>query len=226
MNILQVVVVIIELTFLGIFVAFNPLLLVSELAIILKSKRPLLNSIILIAGVATPLIIIAIVGGFVFNENTQVRSFSHDIRLSPILNIIFGVILVLVGLRLRFFPKTSNPKKLDSVNMSGISLFWFAFFRSALSFTSIIGIVAATKIIKDMTDNYLVVLLGLFWTICVGMIPFLGMIGYSIKRPETIKNIEERIDPLMNRSYKPILIWGCLILGFYLLSLGILKIYR
>ncbi len=220
-NLFNFIIIFIELTFLGLLVAFNPLLLVSELAIILKSKRPLLNAIVLIAGIATPLVLLAIVGGLIFDESTEIRTFNINIHLSPLLNIVIGFILVLIGLRLQFFPKPAKTKRLQAHQLSLGSLYGFAFFRSALSFSSIIGIITATKIIKDATDNYIVVLLGLFWTISIGMIPFLGMIGFSMKRPDSIKSLESRIDPLMNRSYKPVAIWGCILLGSYLIVIGI-----
>jgi hypothetical protein len=222
-NILNFIVIFLELTFLGLFVAFNPLLLVSELAIILKSKRPILNAIVLVAGIATPLILLAIIGGLIFNDSTSINAFDINIHLSPLLNIIIGFILVLIGLRMRFFPKPVTRKKLQASDLSVASLYGFAFFRSALSFSSIIGIVTATKIIKDATDNYIVVLLGLLWTISVGMIPFFGMIGFSLKRPDSIKSLERRIDPFMNRSYKPLAIWGCILLGSYLIIVGVMN---
>ncbi len=223
MNILNFIVIFLELTFLGLFVAFNPLLLASELAIILKSRRPILNAVVLVAGIATPLVLLAIVGGLIFNESTQVNAFNIKLDLSPLLNIMIGFILVLVGLRLHFFPKPPSEKRLQANELSVGSLYGFAFFRSALSFSSIIGIITATKIIKDATDNYVLVLLGLFWTISVGMIPFFGMIGFSLKRPASIRNLEHRIDPLINRSYKPLVALGCILLGSYLVFSGILN---
>lgn len=216
----------IQLTFLGVLVAFNPMLLVTELAIILKSKRTIINATAFALGIISPLIIIAMIGALVFNQDTQFSAFKHSVSLPPLLNIVIGAILLLIGLRLRFFPNSTRTKSAPSPDLSLGSLYLFACFRSALSFTSIVGIITATKIIKDYTDNYFLVLLGLLWTICVGMLPFFGLIGYSLKRPDSVEYLEERINPIVNRSYRPVVIWVCLVLGSCLISIGTLKLIR
>ncbi|MCA9332503.1 GAP family protein [Candidatus Saccharibacteria bacterium] len=227
MNIVEIVIVFLQLSFFGIFVAFNPMLLVSELLIILRSKRPLLFSLVFIMGASIPLIVIAAIGAAIFKEDTVIRPFGSDIKLSPFLNVLIGVILLLVSVRLFFNGKISTAHKVSknsANNMSIWALFWFAFFRSALSFTSIIGIVAAAKVIKDYTDNYFVSLLGLFWTILIGMLPFWGLLGYSIKRPESIKVIENKIDPILNINYKNSIRWVLLIAGVFFIFRGLINI--
>lgn len=222
MNLFNFVVLILQLTFFGIFVAFNPMLLLSELLIVLRSKQPLLHSIIFLAGVSLPLIIIAAVGAFVFEEDTSVRAFNSNIQLSPVLDLLIGIILLLIAARLFFvrdivLKQKSNKRSSPAITerLSYWALFWFAFFRSAISLTSIIGIVAATKVIKEYTDNYAIILLGLLWTITVGMLPFLGMLGYSVRKPETIKTLEQKIDPIMKRDYSGSVKWMILVIGAY-----------
>ena len=219
MNFLSFVALLLQLSFFGIFVAFNPMLLLSELLIVLRSKRPILHSAVFLAGVSLPLIIIATIGAVIYNEDTTVHPFNSSIKLSPVLNILIGVILLLVSLRLFIIKQPTKPKKNSThtltQQLSYLPLFWFAFFRSAVSFTSILGIIAATKVLKEYTDNYLVILLGLFWTISIGMLPFLGILGYSVKRPENIKTIEQRIDPIMNKDYSGSVKWLILVAGLY-----------
>jgi hypothetical protein len=223
-NVIQIFLVFVQLTFFGIFIAFNPLLLMSELAIIIKSKRPLLYATVLVLGVATPLVLIAIIGSIFFDDSTSIEAFHINIEVSPLLNIILGATFLGVALRISTAKEPVKQKPLSADKLALKPLFIFAFFRSALSFTSIIGIVAATKVLKDLTDNYALVLIGLLWTICIGMLPFVSMIGYSVKRPETVKTIQDKVDPLMNRSFRPIIIWGCVILGGFQIAVGVTKL--
>lgn len=227
---LKFFILVLELSFLGIFVAFNPLLLVSELVIILKSKRPLLNTIIFMTGVALPLIIFALIGAVIFQEDTRIEPLHNSIELSPVVNIAIGVILILMALRQfinhqKPIANGADVFKKNTASLSYASVFGFAFFRSALSFTSIIGILAATKLIKEYTDNYIIILLGVFWTICIGMLPFLGLLGASLKRPDALKFIEQRVDPILNKNYKASIKWICLILGIYFAAKGLLVIF-
>ncbi len=229
-NLLKLMVLVLELSFLGIFVAFNPLLLISELVIILKSKKPLLNTLIFMIGVATPLILFALVGAVIFQEDTYLQPFHSSIQLSPVVNIAIGIILILIAIR-QFInhqdlpAKTAEAFKKSTASLSYASIFSFAFFRSALSFTSIIGILAATKLIKEYTDNYILILLGVFWTICIGMLPFLGLLGASLKRPDALKFLEQRVDPILNKNYKASIKWICLILGIYFIAKGLIVIF-
>lgn len=226
MNLLTIIITFLELTFFGLLIAFNPLLLVSELAIVLRSKQPIFHALVFAVGAITPLVLIGVVGSFMFNEQTQVQSFDISIRLSPVLDFLIGTCLALIGIRILMFTRKSAPKKSARTSKkahssSVISLFAFAFFRSAMSFTSIIGIVAATKVLKSTTDNYLWILLGLFWAISVGVSPFVGLIGYSVKRPDSVRALEQRIDPFLNKDYRPLLGWISLVVGGYFLLVSL-----
>lgn len=198
------------LTFLGLMIAFSPILIIVYTVIVLTTKRPILNAIILIAGVAAPLLLIALIANIFIDPNTTINfsDIAEKVSLPAIVDIIFGLALFVVGFRRvrngRSTEQKEQPFRAPPDNPK--SLFIFGFFKSLLSVTNIFAILLVVQIIKAHSRQPFVDLLAILWTILIGVVPLLLIIYYRQFRPQSIEKLSDRINGLLRRNLQLILI--------------------
>ena len=215
------------LTFLGLMIAFSPLLIMVNMIIVLTNKRPILNALVLIAGVAAPLLLIAILAqAFIDPSDTfSLGSIVEKIQLPALIDILLGVSLLALGLKRAASYKNDGtpPGHIDlqppTDNLR--SLFAFGFFKSLLSATNIFAILFVIKLTKVNNLSPALGLLALFWTIAIGLVPLFMALYYHEFRPERLKQLNRRLNDILSTNIQLIIVIASLSAGAYFLLTGI-----
>lgn len=231
MNIVSFIGNLFILTFLGIMIAFSPLLIMVNMIIVLTTKRPILNALVLIAGVAAPLLLIALIAQAVIDPSTTISlgSIAERIQLPAIIDLALGVVLIVFGLKhassYRSDEKTSDISTLQPPTDSLKSLFAFGFFKSLLSVTNVFAILFVIKLTKVYQLGPAVGLLALFWTITIGLLPLFMALYYHRFRPHQLKKFSRKLNEMLNTNIQLMVVIASLIIGSYFCISGLRSIF-
>src|SRR5436190_23042606 len=96
MDIWQLIVNLLLVTLGGLLIAFNPSLIVINFFVVLKSKRPIRDAIVLIAGVVLPIVLIALITIFWLEPDSSFRvgGLADKIAIPPLIDLLFGLSLI------------------------------------------------------------------------------------------------------------------------------------
>lgn len=206
------------LLFLGLIVAFSPTIVFTELAVILKSKRPVLASIALIAGVGVALLSLIVIGLLIFNPGQQVNipSTREVLRLVPILDIIAGVLLVWGGNKYTNKTKDKSPSK---TSLGIKSLFLFGLIKMATSLSTLGAIIIAVRVLETHIGDSFWLILAVAWLLVVAMLPFVILVLIKLFKPEKLTKLEvasRKIDTINWRQLlSKLMIWTGILLMIY-----------
>lgn len=215
----------------GLFIAFSPLLIITDMLIVLRSRRPLLHTGILLMSIALPLIVLGIAASFVIKPDTAIDLKAISVKLSvpPLFTLLLGCILGGMGYsrlgRLRHEKGIKHPpkKSMKPPPAKLLPLFTFGFMKSLLSVTNIFAILLVTKLIVTQNMNPLGALIILFWTIAIGLIPFFIVIYYHHNRRERLLNLQSRVEARLAVNLQLYIGIGLLAIGAALVIESILQ---
>lgn len=196
------------ITLLGLLIAFSPVIIAVNTFVVLKSNRPLIQTLVLMAGVAAPLLIVALLASNFIDPNNTIKfgDVASKIKIPPVIYLALGLWLIIVALmRWRYTYVHKKPKRLTNFAAQHppdklSALFGFAFVKSALSVTNLFAILVVCELI--ITHAYKQPLAGLIilWAIVIGLLPF-GIILYLFfYRHEKLQSLNVRIDSFLNRD--------------------------
>jgi hypothetical protein len=226
LNIAELVINIFVLTFLGFLIAFSPMLIIVNMVIVLTAKRPVWNALILTAGVVTPLIIIGTLADLFIGPHTSITisAISEKIQIPPLIDIIFGVILIYLGLIRAYKYKNENTKEVKSLSPptdKPKSLFIFGFFKSFLSVTNVFAVLLVVQITQSYKQIPLVNFLGLAYAIMIGIIPLMLIIYYRQYQPNRLARMNQKLDSLLKTNLQLFIVIILLFAGAYMVFKGI-----
>lgn len=212
MNIWQFITDIIIVTFLGLFIAFSPMLIMVNLLIVLKSKRPILHAVALILGIITPLLIVAWIGLQFINPDSQISisSISASLQIPPLIDISFGLALFGVAIKQMLKPPELFAKASEfkiPTDTFG-AMFAFGFMKSLLSATNLFAILVMVKLIIESSLNPMLDLIILLWTLAVGLIPFAIVLYYHRFRKGYLLKLNKKLNEIMARNLRRVVIVG------------------
>lgn len=212
-------------TFLGLFIAFSPMLIVVNLLIVLKSKKPILHAIALILGILTPLIIVAGLGLLLINPTSEISlsAIGAKIQIPPAIDILFGISLFVMATKQFLKPvvKINPTTEFHIPNDNFWSLYLFGFMKSLLSATNLFAILVVVKLIIESSLNPIFDLAILIWTLVVGMVPFIIVLYYHRSRKDYLIKLNKRLNEIMARNLRRLIIVGLYSLASFFTLLGI-----
>jgi hypothetical protein len=207
MSISELILNLLLVLFLGLLIAFNPSLIVINLLLVLESKRPIRDSLILIAGVILPLVVILLAVVFWLKPDStfQIRDSLPDIKLPPLIDILFGFgLLVYVARRLARKPEPERPSavagKAKRMLVSPGSIFSFGFIRSGLSLTSLLAILMIAKTMVVNQAGAVMAFLAVTLAFAIGVAPLLAAPYLYKYNPSALNKARARIDKLLARG--------------------------
>lgn len=215
--------IVLALLFLGVIIAFSPTLVITELAILTKSKNPLIHTLAFIAGVALPVLILAALSLILVDpyQKIDIPSLDEEIGPTPLLDLAAGGLFMFGGLKLlKSSPnKTSrfDPNKLLSTK----TLFWFGAIKMATSVSSLAAILYAARFLKTNTTEPLQQFAGLLWLLAVTLTPFI-LIAFSKRfSPKSFDRIQKFSDKVSELNWRRLIALAMVILGIALVISGI-----
>jgi hypothetical protein len=214
----------IVLLFLGLIVAFSPTIVFTELAVILKSKRPILASIALIAGVGVALISLVIISIIIFNPSQQIDipSTREVLKLVPLLDIVAGILLIWGSRR---YSVNKQTKSGTSGNVLGPkSLFWFGLIKMLTSLSTLGAIIIAVRLLETHVASGFWLIIATAWLLIVAMLPFVILVLIKLFKPEKLiklENASKKMDTINWRQlFSKLMLWlGILLIVYGLFSL-------
>jgi len=209
------------ITLLGLLIAFSPMIVVVNVLVVLKSKRPILRTVILMAGMAAPLLIVAGLAALFLDANTQVslRGLNERINIPPLINLAFGLWVIVLGLRrIKYSNNNRGPKKTANLIMKHppdkySALFWFAFIKSSLSVTNLFAILLVSKLVIANKVTQPLATIAILWAILIGLVPFGVILYFYFFKHERLEHLSDQVDGLLNRNLDRAINLGLLILG-------------
>lgn len=213
--------------FAGLFVAFSPVLIATELAVISRPQSSLGHVIALVAGIATPIIALVLLAALFLDPYQEVDMKIAQLRLSinvaPLVNMFAGILLIGLGLWLNQRP-TDRPKRVKRFSVDKLvtktSLYWFGLLRMLLSLTSIAVLLVAMRYIKtNITNNVMQMVLSLV-LIGIVLLPFVGIILLHVKDPSRFVRIQQATTAMSRINYQKLLANACSVTGVLLILIG------
>jgi hypothetical protein len=222
------IVSVIILAFLGVVIAFSPTLMLTLIAILTRSKKPFLDSLFLIAGIGLSVTIFSI-GTMLFVDPAKVielPSTTDVLGRVPLVDIIAGILLLVVGLRLLrpTNDKRQNSQKSSEYTMNPKTLFWFGFIKMSTSLSSVAAIIIASRFIKTYYTFNTAQFAAILWLVCISLSPFLLLIAAKKYRPQLFKKIQNASDRVSTLDWRRLLAGVVLIASISFLMIGMKNI--
>lgn len=217
--------ILIVLALLGIVVAFSPTLIIAEIAILTRAKDPVRRTLALIAGIATAVTIFSLLA-LLFIEPTRhitLPSTRDVFDLVPIFDIIVGVLLMFVGLKL-LRPAHPKPKAAESAferRMSPSALYWFGLIKMGTSLSSITAIIIATRLINTYTRTNPVQAVAALWLVAISMLPFVLLILSKQYRPQLFGRIQDMSDRAVSLNWRRYIAGAIMLLSVWFMVVGL-----
>lgn len=213
----------------GIVIAFSPTLILTELTILTRSKKPVVQTLSLIAGIALAIAlfcaaVIIFVGP---NSNFTVPSTRQVISSIPIIDIIAGILLVITGLRLPLSGSNNSVKKSrfsPEKLLNTKTLFWFGLVKMATSLSSIAAIFIALRFIMTSVDTGTLQLASILWLILVAILPFAIILSLKQYKPDIFAKIQNASDRAVNINWRRVIAFSLIVAGSYFIFSGLLHV--
>lgn len=230
MEVLSVLIVsFVLIALLGVVVAFSPTLVVTELAVLTRSKQPVLHTVAFIAGIAVAVTIFCLAATLFVDpaKDIDIPNTREVLGRVPLMDIIIGVLLLAAG---RHFLKTPSPtveveaKKFKPERLlSARTLFWFGFLKMATSLSSIAAILVASRFIKTTLDQGSLQFAAIVWLITISILPFVILVTLQQYRPEIFQRIQAASDRATGLNWRRIIAWTLIVAGAYFLVGGVIN---
>jgi hypothetical protein len=208
MNIGEVILNFILITLLGLLIAFNPSLIVLNFFLVLKSKTPVRDTLMLTAGVLIPLIIVSLI--FVFwlkpDSSFDIGGLFSNIKIPPLIDLIFGLSLITYASlrysrrRLHAAHQSAISNKAKQLIASPSSIFSFGLIRSSLSITNLLAVAVICKTIVLSDARPIVGVLFLVYGLAIGMMPLLAPTYLYKYTPRSLERFRNLIDNMLARD--------------------------
>lgn len=206
---------------LGIIIAFSPTLLITELAVLTRSKRPGLQTLVLITGIASAITLFCLIAVLFVDPSHSIRipSTREIVRNVPVLDGIVGILLIIISLKLlRPSPLAvplSERGKSASINMSSKALYLFGFIKTATSLSTIAAILVAARLIKTSLSTSGLQFMAVVWLIAFAILPFVLIIILRNGKPEVFHKLQALSDRAASLNWRKLASIVLLLLGTY-----------
>jgi hypothetical protein len=205
----------------GLFIAFSPMLIITDLLIVLKSKKPLLHAAVLLISIATPLILLCLLASqFIKPETTiSISAVNAKLNIPPFINFLLGWILLAIGfqkfreLKYRPLQQATKLQKPKTPPSKLVPLFIFGFMRTLFSLTNVLAILFVTKLIVSNKLNPLLALFIVLWTLAVGMVPFFAIFYAQKNKRQYLLKLQAVLDARMSSNVKAYAYIGLSVVG-------------
>jgi hypothetical protein len=230
MDLVQLLGNLLLITFLGLLVAFNPMLIVVDILLVLKSRRPILNTIILSAGFVTSIAVLFSLASQIIDPQSQIslNKLRDSLDLPPLIDIFAGLMLLTYAARrhLRKQPKTKTINKKIGLPRKPYQLFIFGFVKAALSVTNLFAILILARISVTNDWNIAIGLVAVLWLVLIGVIPLAAVVYYHQFKHESLVSIDKRINRFLSRDTELLITYILAAAGAIFFTKGIVDLMQ
>ena len=207
---------IIILALLGIIIAFSPTLIITEVAILTRTKKPLVPTTLLIAGIALSVTVFSLITILFIDPTKEIAipSTREILQLIPVIDMLIGLLLAIAGIKLLrpVHEAAEFSERRLEYTMSHKTVFWFGFIKMSTSLSSIAAILFASRYIKTYYSDEPVQIAALLWVIVIAVLPFVLLVAAKLYRPQMFGKIQNASDRVNKLDWRR-LIAGAMLLG-------------
>lgn len=211
---------------LGLVVAFSPTLVITELAIMTRSKKPIAHGIAMASGIALAtgicaLVAIAVIGP---EYDTFLKFREKPLQLNPLIDTVVGLLLVLAGVQMLRQRATGNKPSFIKAEklVTSSTVFWFGFLKMATSLSSVGATWLAVRLVMSHTHSPTLQTLLIAWLIAVAMVPFLYIVYLKAYKPSSFDKIQQLSDRMVALNWRRIFAWVLVASGMFLVAQGLI----
>ena len=217
------------ITFFGLFLAFNPMLIVVDMFLVLKSRQPIKNTLLLIAGFATSITLLFILFSNIINPNSEIsiRKLETSLSVPPIIDILCGTLLVLAAIKYRSRPSIVKKSTTQAISIprGSLAIYSFSLIKSFLSLTNLFAVLALAKLYAINSWNMGIGAVALCWLLLVGVIPIIFIVYLHYFKHESLLAIDKRVNRFLARDTNSLIAAGVALIGIVFVLKGLLDIF-
>ncbi len=220
---------IVLITFLGILLAFNPMLLVVDVLLVLRSKRPILNSIILTAGFVSAILLMLAIAGALVDPDSQISlsKISGNLRLPPLVQVLAGGLLIgYAAKRYRDKPSGTPSKQIHKIEVpqKPHQIFLFGFLKTPFSATNIFAVLILARLAAVNNWQPASAVIAAVWLLLVGIIPLVAVVYYHQYKNHYLVRLNQRIDRALTYDFGNIITIALAIIGAVFAAMGVVDL--
>lgn len=220
---------IVLLTFLGLLLAFNPMLIVVDILLVLKTKRPIFNTVMLLLGFGTSVLIIFSLANLLIGPSSDIDiEILKNLDLPPVIDVVAGSLLFAYGLGKFFDAKLKPAQAVKKINFEipqgPLKIYAFGVVKSFLSVSNLVAILLLTR--QAISGNWSLGIstLALVWLIIIGFLPLFYIMYMHWFKNESLQKIDARINDWLGRDTSKAVSLGMVVVGATLLAKGSFEI--
>lgn len=216
------------MAFLGIVIAFSPTLILTEIAILTRSKEPFLHTLSLISGIAVSVTLFSL-ATVLFVDPAKVIELpttTDMLGTVPLMDIAAGILLATIGLRLLRPAGVQDhaPKQSSHYTMKPKTLFLFGFIKMSTSLSSVAAIIIASRFIMTYYTFNTAQFAAILWLIGISLLPYILLIAAKLYRPQLFSKIQHASDRVNTLDLRRVLAGALLVASISFLMIGIKNI--
>ncbi len=203
---------------LGLILSFNPMLIVVDFLLVLRSKRPIFNTIMLLAGFATSVAIMFTLASMAISPDSDIsiQKIKESFDLPSSVEVLAGLLLVGYGIK-RYKIKSSFKSTRSLANFKlpegPIKIFLFGLVKSTLSVSNIFAILVLAR--QAVVGNWSVTIstMVLVWILIIGFLPLLYIMYLHWFRHQSLNRIDEKLNVWVQKDTSSYIAYGLILIG-------------
>jgi hypothetical protein len=210
---------------LGLIVGFSPTLYVTHIAVLLQAKHPLRQSMVLLGGVTTAVILLAALSEVI--QPGVLRELTRDavlaVTASKWLSYLLGMAFIAIGWYY-LMPRADTPKKTKNAALGATSgLYTFGLIKTMASASGFAALLIGVRLINEASANLLAQLMLFAVFLTATILPFIGLLLLRLFRPSAFARVNQRLSKISTRSYRVyagavLILIGCALIVLEMIS--------
>jgi len=192
---------------LGLIVGFSPVLYVTHLTVLSKATRPIRQSVILLSGVASAVVLLVALSNFIQPDTLREVTRSTLITLTTThwFDFTAGALFIIGGLYY-LFNLHKEPSKVRKAKKHTIGansgLYAIGLFKTMGSLSGFAALLFSVRFIHEVSVNILVEILLFIVLLIATILPFVGLLLVRLYHPQTFKGIQRLITKMTAYNYR------------------------
>lgn len=217
--------------FLGVLVAFNPMLIAVDILLVLRTKRPILNTAILTAGFMSSIVLLFVVAISVIDQDTQISvgKLRGSLEIPPLVDIIAGALLLGLAVKRQVRPQSdalSSNRKGFKIPERPSQLFVFGFAKASLSITNLFAVLILAKMAAINNWDPIVGFMAVTFLLLIGIVPLATVAYYRQFKHKSLASIDKRINTIMSRDTRALITYILAAAGIIFIANGLIGLLR
>lgn len=206
---------------LGLIVGFSPTLYITQVGILTRGRRPLRQSALLMAGVASAAVLLALFSDVI--QPAVLLSYTHNALLivtaEQWFDYVLGAAFVLIGFYHIVTPPRAKPRTKKPTGSAATSLYVFGLIKTLFSVSGFAALLLGTRLITELAGRLTVQLMLFSVLLAAVVLPFAGLLLLHTHRPQTFHRLNNLLERAATYNYRTLAGAALCVIGASLIML-------